>query len=38
VYQKNKKSIAFYLKFGFVIDDSCVDEATGEAEYIMSLN
>lgn len=35
VYRKNEGAIKFYLREGFVIEGESVDEATGEAEYIM---
>ena len=35
VYQKNTQAISFYQREGFEIQDSGLDEATGEKDYIM---
>ena len=35
VYQRNRKSLAFYLAQGFVVQGERMDEATGQAEYDM---
>ena len=35
VYQKNERSIKFYTREQFEIQDEQTDEATGEAEYLM---
>lgn len=36
VYKQNKQALAFYLSKGFIIAEESVDEATGEAEYLMT--
>lgn len=36
VYEKNKGAVSFYLREGFNIDESSVDEETGEMESLMS--
>lgn len=35
VYQKNTRAISFYQREGFEIQNSGLDEATGEKEYVM---
>ncbi|MDO5303892.1 MAG: N-acetyltransferase [Clostridia bacterium] len=35
VYQKNAPAISFYQREGFKIQNSGVDEATGEKDYVM---
>ena len=35
VYQKNTPAISFYQREGFKIQNSGVDEATGEKDYVM---
>lgn len=35
VYQKNEKAVSFYLREGFSIDSSEIEEATGEREHKM---
>lgn len=35
VYQKNTQAISFYQREGFEIQNSGVDEATGEKDYVM---
>ena len=35
VYQKNARAISFYQREGFEIQNSGLDEATGEKEYVM---
>lgn len=35
VYQKNKVAVHFYLKYGFKIESECIDDNTGEVEYVM---
>ena len=36
VYEKNKRSIEFYTKHGFVITSGQIDEQTGEPELVMT--
>ena len=36
VYQKNTRAISFYQREGFEIQDSGLDEATGEKDYVMA--
>ena len=35
VYQKNTRAISFYQREGFEIQNSGLDPATGEKEYVM---
>lgn len=35
VYQKNTRAISFYQREGFKIQESGLDEATGEKDYVM---
>lgn len=35
VYQKNTRAISFYQREGLEIQNSGLDEATGEKEYVM---
>ena len=36
VYQKNTRAISFYQREGFDVQNSGLDEATGEKEYVMA--
>ena len=36
VYQKNTRAISFYQREGFEIQNSGLDEATGEKDYVMA--
>lgn len=36
VYQKNERAVKFYKREQFEIQDKQTDEATGEAEYLMT--
>ena len=36
VYQKNTRAIHFYQREGFDVQNSGLDEATGEKEYVMA--
>ena len=36
VYQKNAQAISFYQREGFEIQQSGLDEATGEKDYVMT--
>ncbi|MFI4956156.1 MAG: N-acetyltransferase [Gammaproteobacteria bacterium] len=38
VYQKNNKAVNFYRANEFYIESECVDDNTGESEYIMRWN
>ncbi len=38
VYKENKKSIEFYKKCGFKIENEQIDEHTGHPELLMKLN
>jgi len=35
VYQKNERAINFYIREKFEIQSKCIDDNTGETEYIM---
>ncbi len=36
VYAKNTRAISFYQREGFEIQDSGLDEATGQKDYVMA--
>lgn len=38
VYSANKKSISFYIKHGFVIEEEQIDAETSHREFLMSYN